>query len=300
MEELAKQEKKPRKVVKLFWLISVLLVAGLFYAGMPEPAIIILLVLFPFLWFKCTDNSIVEWIIGISILAAFTSFSMDQLQHYRATQMRERCMSNLRGAYSYLENYRKDHGGKYPESLAEIADESFDKLLHCPRDKSVQEVSYEYLGGSYANVSARRLIIMHDKESWHKGQSRCVLFGDGHVERVREGEFQKLQKQIEIWAELMEGEQERVIIEKAAQGRDMYIAIILKGQIYVLANDDYLLGPFVKQEDGYYFNEGNEIHSLTREDYEPYKWVYGHSFDRSLSEHYANGTTLDELEKGED
>ena len=111
-----------------------------------------------------------------------------------------------------------------------------------------------------------------------------------------EKQFQKKLKRKELWDAMMGNEQERVIIEKALQSGNMTTAVTLQGQIYVLINYNYLVGPFVEMEDGYYCDEGDEKHSIKREDYEPYKWVYGCD-NGSLWEHYMDGTVLGENEK---
>jgi len=109
-------------------------------------------------------------------------------------------MHNLREIGRALETYRADHGGKMPSSLKVLLPDLDKKLFVCPvskkprPDKSGWATSYSYVKGLSAKAPGTAVAVYDSKPSNHGKQGRYVLFVDGSVKLLSEGEFRSALK----------------------------------------------------------------------------------------------------------
>ena len=247
-------------------------------------------------------------VISLPILALITAIMVPSINHRRYHYDENVCIENLKQAYLFLYEYMNENG-KYPESLDIVFEDSYD-LLKCLADKSGQEISYEYLGSGLTDGTNYNLIIMYDKEPWHKGQKRCVLFGDGHVEAMGENLFQDCYKRdVYTWAklslreslkdklEVLSGE----LLQKGSDRGYSYTAVIENDRVYLHLNEgpdkDSKLGPFIRRNEGEYYcpqvdyvGEGR----LTKDE-DSGNWWYCNTHIHMKSES-VDGVVLDEIE----
>jgi len=113
------------------------------------------------------------------------------------------CANNLRQIAIALERHMGDNGGKYPASLDVLLNKGYlpdARALLCPgcgnagaRNFSAASAGALPCGYVYVPYGTQRTAmispLVFDRRANHKGEGRNVLFGDGHVEWLREPEL---------------------------------------------------------------------------------------------------------------
>ena len=120
------------------------------------------------------------------------------------------CPTNLRMLGQGLLLYANDHKGKYPQTLGEVAEEDMAwNAFICPATNKQpppadvqkdpkkltawanQNLDYIYLGATMnPNMPAERILV-YENPANHPGAGVNVLFNDGHVELLKEADFER-------------------------------------------------------------------------------------------------------------
>jgi len=112
------------------------------------------------------------------------------------------CLTNLRQLHMACIFYQDDNNQQFPPDLKTLRDSEYeyvsDNDLICPaRRNTPDQIPYVYCGAGLVGEIPDQLIIIYEPFANHDGDARNVLFGDGHVERVKEDKFLSL-----IWQDL--------------------------------------------------------------------------------------------------
>jgi len=121
-------------------------------------------------------------IIGL----ALHIYSTDHNEYFPKGKTAAAVMSELKDG-GYLEDYGMD--GEYPVFICPSAERD-QKAWERTKKISMATVSYRWVPGLNV-ISPPDFIIMYDKSVEHHGTGRNALFVDGHVEWMKEEEFQK-------------------------------------------------------------------------------------------------------------
>ena len=114
-------------------------------------------------------------------------------------EKRKVCLNNLKQIGMALWMWATDHGGKFPEDLADLSPYVGNgDVFRCPGDRRYKEtikelkkdtpLSYDYVKGLTSDAKDR--IIVYDSLKENHGDGRSVLFVFGYVKYLQEEEFQ--------------------------------------------------------------------------------------------------------------
>ena len=146
--------------------------------------------------------------VGIGQAAMATSILLPSLNRARETANRVKCASNLRQIGQGLLLHSNENRGFYPRSLGELVktQDMGAEVFFCPSGSNPilphsnelddlitwadETCHYEFLAAELASDEiGPEVIIVIEREGAHGGDGRNALFGDGHVEFLREQEI---------------------------------------------------------------------------------------------------------------
>ncbi|MBN1764599.1 MAG: hypothetical protein JW860_05025 [Sedimentisphaerales bacterium] len=116
-------------------------------------------------------------------------FFTPSIQRARQQAQKVICANQLKSLGMAVMIYKNDHKDMNPpnlEGLVEKADVT-PEMLQCPQSRDL----YVYRGADLEDNACAEMILAYDKLSYHNNQGRNVLWADGHVEWMREEDFQK-------------------------------------------------------------------------------------------------------------
>jgi prepilin-type processing-associated H-X9-DG protein len=138
-------------------------------------------------------------VVGLPLLGL--GILMPNLCRSRETANRVKCASNERQIGQAIELYAKEHGGKFPDTLADLllTQDMTAEVFVCPSSNgekalgnTVEEqaknlvapksLSYIYLGKGLTTAAAADTPVLYEDLMDHDDDGANVLFADGHVE----------------------------------------------------------------------------------------------------------------------
>lgn len=140
--------------------------------------------------------------IALVLVPIQAAMLLPALARARESARRAVCMSNLKQVGLGCVMWAVDHDEQYPSSLKDLYPDYVGDSLNvfvCPStadevtgaEEIDEKGSYIYVSG-LSESSPVDTVVAYDREENHGGEGRNVLFVDGHVEWVREGEFSEL------------------------------------------------------------------------------------------------------------
>ena len=142
----------------------------------------------------------IAFVVGVALCANSAWAQFNVISKVRGRVKGTTCMHNLKEIGRALETYRADHRGKMPPSLKTLLPSLDKKLFVCPvskkpkPDQSGWATSYTYVRGLSAKARGTAVVAYDSKPSNHGKQGRYVLFVDGSVKLLSEGEFRSVLK----------------------------------------------------------------------------------------------------------
>ncbi|MFW6457042.1 MAG: FHA domain-containing protein [Planctomycetota bacterium] len=117
--------------------------------------------------------------------------------------MEERCQDNMLAVWDAVEQYRREYGGAYPDTLKELYPRYVDdrSILYCPGSTEQKPGDgYLYAGKRAGDREAGEVLLIDDGSQNHALPGACVLYTDGTLEVLSEEDYQMLTTQLE-WLE---------------------------------------------------------------------------------------------------
>ena len=145
-------------------------------------------------------NTLIILLVLLAIAAILAALLIPAIMNARRQAKRAMCASQLKMVGLALHMYAGDYQERFPESLEELSELGYlpaEEILQCParKDRAPGEIDYVYVKG-LSPGSRPNEPVAFDRRGNHR-DGRNVLFVDGHVEILREAEFQRLYGQLD-------------------------------------------------------------------------------------------------------
>lgn len=141
-----------------------------------------------------TGFTLIELLVVVAIIGILIGFLAPGAMKLREKARRAKCQNNLRQIFLAVQNYRDDHGERYPQSLDELYDRYIDDLevFKCPSSPNPVPSSptagdYEYRTG-VSPASRSTDPVAEDKDDNHPDGVNVLRVG-GQVTFQPSGEF---------------------------------------------------------------------------------------------------------------